>query len=195
LLESIPGSAADEWAIIEYDAAKQVVVTWKANGAQTVLSLDMNTGNWLQHDRREADLSGDIPNDLPEVPLAPDSAKPADPVLAFARGLNRIYILGGGKECFLSAQTNQARPIWRSEFHNPLLNGQSARVLHELSNRRLPKNVLAGNWTVEETGDHKQVVVSWTGMGVCVTLRFDAAGGKLISDEFQKVENSNPATR
>jgi hypothetical protein len=194
LLESVPGSAGGDWAINEYDDPKQVVVTWTANGTQTVLKLDMNTGKVLEQNRRG--LEGDGRIQSWEANLLPEAAtvKPAHPVLALARGRDRIYILGGAKHCFLSAQTAEARQVWRSEFDNPLLNEQFARAWHEFSNGPFPKGGLAGYWNVEESGDQTIVVVSWTGMGMMVTLRFDAASGKLISDSIQKVEKPSPAT-
>jgi hypothetical protein len=194
LIDSVPVVSGADWAIKEYDDPKQVVVTCTVNDTQIVFCLDMNTGKMLEQNRRGLD---DRRIETREEHRLPEAAtvKRAHPVLALARGQDRIYILGGAKHCFLSAQTGEARQVWRSEFDNPLLNEQFARAWHEFSNGPFPKSGLVGNWTVEESGDQRIVVVSWTGMGMMVTLRFDAASGKFISDSIQKVEQPNPAMR
>ncbi len=123
-----------------------------------------------------------------ESPQNQDVVKKLQPAIVFGRGQNRIYILNTRineeKQCFLSAQNDHARQIWRTTFFNPLLTERFAKTWHDSLNVPLPANGLAGDWRIEESNDQKQVVVTWEGSGVRVRLRFEIASGELQEEVF-----------
>ena len=55
---------------------------------------------------------------------------------------------------------------------------------HDASNGQLPGGRIAGGWTIEESDDRKQVVVSWEGRGVHIRLCFAIADGNLLTEKF-----------
>ena len=119
---------------------------------------------------------------------------PASSAIAFGGGQNRIYILNTeaneSKECFLSAQTDQARHVWRTTFINPLLTERFRKAWTGSFNGPLTNGGLAGYWTVAESEDQKHVVVTWAGSGSSarIRLRFDVASGKLLAEDFSPEE-------
>ena len=123
-----------------------------------------------------------------ENPPAPGSVKKLQPSLTFATGENRIYILSVGKsaegQCFLSAQTNQAEQVWRRTFPNPLEPGLFRGAWRAKRNGPPPDYPLAGTWTVRESDDRKLVVVSWSGKGVHIRIRFDTESGKVLGTDL-----------
>ncbi len=123
-----------------------------------------------------------------ESPPNQDPVKKLQPSIIFGRGQNRIYILNTRvneeKQCFLSAQNDLARQIWRTTFFNPLLTERFLKTWHDVLHVPLPADGLAGNWRIEESNNQKQVVVTWDGSGVRVRLRFDIAGGELQEEVF-----------
>ena len=123
-----------------------------------------------------------------ENPPASKSVKKLQPSLSFATGENRIYILSVGRsaegQCFLSAQTNQAEQVWRSTFPNPLEPGLFRGAWRAKRNGPPPDYPLAGTWTVQESDDGKLVIVSWSGKGVDLRIRFVAESGKILGMEL-----------
>lgn len=82
------------------------------------------------------------------------------------------------------AQTNQAEQVWRSTFPNPLEPGLFRGAWRAKRNDPPPDYPLAGTWTVRESDDRKLIVVSWSGKGVDIRIRFDTESGKILGTEL-----------
>jgi hypothetical protein len=123
-----------------------------------------------------------------ERPAKSGPTKKIEPPIYFGRGQNRIYILNTEKnavnECFLVAQTNQAKPLWRTTFLNPLFTDHFRQARRAVSPDASPNDGLTGDWTIEESEDAKLVIVNCTSNSPRVKLVFDRDSGKLLTEDF-----------
>ena len=183
------GTAGVEWTLRESDDRKQGLVTRIGGGQRITFRIATETGTIFMHDvRPRADEDEGISDDAgaqKQTASRSDAVNQESSTLAFGRGRNRIYVLNIEQdECFLSALTDHASQVWHRAFRNPMQASGFEQAWHDASNGQLPGGRIAGGWTIEESDDRKQVVVSWEGRGVHIRLCFAIADGNLLTEEF-----------